>query len=163
MSVALEQSITDGAFIPFTQYLLPNGRRKEVTIEVDQDVAEKARELIAEGLAFECEVLTTGHVSLTITDQTNVALGAVRHPVSPSESACELALALTRDAMVVANDDGRVELRETNGDRRVTILDKADKSDPHNQFIIPVWSAYARAKTLAKKRYVVTRCKTTFV
>lgn len=45
---------------------------------------------------------------------------------------------------------------------KMTILDKADKSDPHNQFIIPVWSAYARAKTLAKKRYVVTRCKTTF-
>jgi N4-gp56 family major capsid protein len=45
---------------------------------------------------------------------------------------------------------------------KMTILDKADKSDPHNQFIIPVWSAYARAKTLAQKRYVVTRCKTTF-
>lgn len=45
---------------------------------------------------------------------------------------------------------------------KMNILDKADKSDPHNQFIIPVWSAYARAKVLAQKRYVVTRCKTTF-
>lgn len=46
---------------------------------------------------------------------------------------------------------------------KITILDKADKSDPHNQFIIPVWSAYARAKMLAQKRFVVTRCQTTFV
>lgn len=62
------QSITDAAFIPFTQYMLPNGRRQETSIEVDADVATKARELIAEGLCFECEVLTTGSVSLTITD-----------------------------------------------------------------------------------------------
>jgi len=45
---------------------------------------------------------------------------------------------------------------------KITILDKPDKSDPHNQFIIPAWSAYAVSKVLAQKRYVVTRCKTTF-
>ena len=31
----------------------------------------------------------------------------------------------SQSVSIVANDDGRVELRETNGDRRVTILDKA--------------------------------------
>lgn len=54
--------------IPFTQYLLPDGRKRPVEIEVADDVGEIARGLINQGLLFECEVLTTGHVSLTITD-----------------------------------------------------------------------------------------------
>lgn len=45
----------------------------------------------------------------------------------------------------------------------MTILDKADKSDPHNQFVVTAWQAYFKAKTLAQKRYTVTRCKSTFV
>jgi N4-gp56 family major capsid protein len=45
----------------------------------------------------------------------------------------------------------------------MTILDKPDKSDPHNQFIVTAWQAYFKAKALAQKRYAVTRCKTTFV
>lgn len=44
----------------------------------------------------------------------------------------------------------------------MTILDKADKSDPHNQFIVTAWQAYFKAKALATKRYTVTRCKSTF-
>lgn len=54
--------------IPFTQYMLPHGRKVPVSIEVADDVAGKADELIAQGICFECEVLTTGQVSLTITD-----------------------------------------------------------------------------------------------
>lgn len=54
--------------IPFTQYLLPSGKRREVTIEVAPEVAAKARAIIARGLCFECELLRTGEVSLTITD-----------------------------------------------------------------------------------------------
>lgn len=54
--------------IPFTQYLLPAGRKRPVLIEVAPDIAEKARTIIAQGLSFECEILTTGQVSLTITD-----------------------------------------------------------------------------------------------
>lgn len=54
--------------IPFTQFLRPNGRRRDVSIEVADDVASKARELIGQGLSFECEELMTGEVSLTITD-----------------------------------------------------------------------------------------------
>lgn len=44
----------------------------------------------------------------------------------------------------------------------MTILDKPDKSDPHNQFIVTAWSAYFVAKALAQARYTVTRCKSTF-
>lgn len=62
------ETIANAPIIPFTQYMLPNGRKVETSIEVDRDVADKAHSLIIEGLRFECEVLTTGDVSLTITD-----------------------------------------------------------------------------------------------
>lgn len=56
------------AAVPFTQYLRPNGRAVPVKIEVADDAALKARKIIDFGLEFECEVLSTGEVSLTITD-----------------------------------------------------------------------------------------------
>ena len=54
--------------IPFTQFMRPDGRRRSTGIDVAEDVASKARKLIADGLAFECEVLATGEASFTITD-----------------------------------------------------------------------------------------------
>lgn len=54
--------------IQFTQFMRPHGRPNPVSIEVDPLVAAKARTIVARGFAFECEVLTTGEVSLTITD-----------------------------------------------------------------------------------------------
>lgn len=54
--------------IPFTQFLRPDGRPTDVTIERGAEVEAKAQAIIARGLRFECEVLRTGHVSLTITD-----------------------------------------------------------------------------------------------
>lgn len=54
--------------IQFTQYTLPHGRRSTTEIERGADVEAKAREIIAAGYRFECELLRTGHVSLTITD-----------------------------------------------------------------------------------------------
>jgi hypothetical protein len=54
--------------IPFTQYLMPDGRKRRQFIDVAEDVAAKASAIIEEGLAFECELLTTGEASFTITD-----------------------------------------------------------------------------------------------
>lgn len=54
--------------VPFTQYLLPDGRRQIIFIDIAPDLATKAHQLIALGLAFEIEVLRTGEVSATITD-----------------------------------------------------------------------------------------------
>ena len=51
--------------IKFTQYLLPNGERREVEIEVPADIQEQADYLIAAGQKFEAEILRTGAVSLT--------------------------------------------------------------------------------------------------
>lgn len=55
------------AAIPFTQYMRPNGRAMPVTIDVEDDVAAKARTIIDSGLELECEVLSNGRVSFTIT------------------------------------------------------------------------------------------------
>lgn len=54
--------------IPFTQYMRPDGRAVPVRIARPVEIAEKAQAIIARGLCFECEHLTTGDVSLTITD-----------------------------------------------------------------------------------------------
>jgi hypothetical protein len=51
--------------IPFTQYLLPDGRRKETGLDRPADIEALAELFIAAGGKYECEVLTTGAVSLT--------------------------------------------------------------------------------------------------
>jgi len=51
--------------IPFTQYLRPDGRKREITIPRPDDVTEKAEEVIKLGGKFEAEELMTGEVSLT--------------------------------------------------------------------------------------------------
>lgn len=53
--------------IPFTQYLLPNGRRKDVTITRPREIHEKAMAIIAAGYRFEIVILQTGVVSMTVT------------------------------------------------------------------------------------------------
>jgi len=54
--------------IPFTQYLLTDGRKRSTFIGVRMDIADRAQAMIARGLTFECELLTTGEASFTITD-----------------------------------------------------------------------------------------------
>lgn len=51
--------------IPFTQYLLPYGRTKTVTIDMPEDVQNKADFLLKSGCHFDIEILTTGFVSMT--------------------------------------------------------------------------------------------------
>ncbi len=79
--------------VPFTQYLLPNGRRRLITIEVDSDVQEMAEDIIREGHRFEAEVLTTGEVSLTIFDEDteeDVAIVLVRNRKGVREAVQEM-------------------------------------------------------------------------
>lgn len=51
--------------IPFAQYVLPPGCRREVWIERPVEVAGQAQRLIEDGCRFEIEILTTGQVSMT--------------------------------------------------------------------------------------------------
>jgi hypothetical protein len=51
--------------IEFTQYLRPDGRKRTVEIDRSPEVEALAAAFIAAGGRYECEELTTGHVSLT--------------------------------------------------------------------------------------------------
>lgn len=51
--------------IPFTQYLLPDGRKQRIEIDMPNDVEEKAMRLLKDGCYFDIEVLTTGEISMT--------------------------------------------------------------------------------------------------
>lgn len=51
--------------IPFTQYLRPDGRKRETGIERPRDIEDAAQRFIASGGWFEAEELATGEASLT--------------------------------------------------------------------------------------------------
>lgn len=51
--------------VPFTQYLRPNGQRKDGGFEVSDEVGAIARELLEAGVHFDAEVLSSGELSLT--------------------------------------------------------------------------------------------------
>ena len=66
--------------IPFTQYLLPDGRKKSVSVDRSPRVNALAHALIDKGFVFECEVLSTGQVSVTISDgEDDVEIKVVRN------------------------------------------------------------------------------------
>lgn len=52
--------------VAFTQYLRPHGERRPVLIDRSPDIATVAAGLVTAGCRFDIEVLTTGHVSMTI-------------------------------------------------------------------------------------------------
>lgn len=51
--------------IPFTQYLLPDGRTRPQWIDRPPEIETLAAKFIAAGGRYECEMLTTGEVSFT--------------------------------------------------------------------------------------------------
>ena len=51
--------------IEFTQYMLPDGRRKQITMDVPDEIQTKYDDLRENGYHFDAEILTTGIVSFT--------------------------------------------------------------------------------------------------
>ena len=51
--------------IPFTRYMLPNGRRVQTEIDMPAETEKKARYLIEQGCYFDIEMLQTGMISMT--------------------------------------------------------------------------------------------------
>lgn len=51
--------------IPFLQYLLPDGRKKAISILCSPEIEALAQDFIDRGHWFECEILSDGIVSLT--------------------------------------------------------------------------------------------------
>jgi hypothetical protein len=58
--------------IPFTQFMRPSGRPVQTHIEMPKDIEEKADKLIDLGFIFESEVLQTGEISVTCTNEDGV-------------------------------------------------------------------------------------------
>lgn len=52
--------------IPFTQYLRPDGRKRDTSIERPDEVFTKAKAVIKAGGRFEIEELQDGTVSMTV-------------------------------------------------------------------------------------------------
>lgn len=65
--------------IPFTQYLMPDGRKRETSIDRGDDVERMAHEIIDKGYRFEIEMLQTGQISMTVSD-----------PEEEEDVACEI-------------------------------------------------------------------------
>jgi hypothetical protein len=57
------------ADIHFTQFMRPDGRPVEVSIDRPEPISTLAERIAQRGYRFECEHLSTGHVSLTIADK----------------------------------------------------------------------------------------------
>lgn len=55
--------------VKFTQYLMPDGRTREQTIDLPQAVYDKACLIYQAGFHLACEILSTGMISLTIEDR----------------------------------------------------------------------------------------------
>ena len=51
--------------IYFTQYLLPLGEQRRVSVDRPEEIGRLAEAVTKAGYHFECEMLTTGEVSLT--------------------------------------------------------------------------------------------------
>ncbi len=58
--------MSDLAGVPFTQYMLPDGRRRSAVAPLDDpELQALADELMRKGVHFDAEILRTGEVSLT--------------------------------------------------------------------------------------------------
>lgn len=70
--------------IPFTQYMLPDGRKSKQNFATeDRDVWRNACILLNAGFCFEAEILRTGDVSFTVT---NVEDGDYEIAVCPNDA-----------------------------------------------------------------------------
>lgn len=52
--------------IPFTQFLMPDGRTRPMIIDRPGDIGKKAKQLIDSGCRLEIEMLQTGEISMTV-------------------------------------------------------------------------------------------------
>lgn len=52
--------------IPFTEFVRPLGRRKEILLPCSKEAEALAKELLKAGFRFEAELLTTREISLTV-------------------------------------------------------------------------------------------------
>jgi len=69
--------------ITFTQFIPPNGIKRDITISRPQEIENQANDLIKYGCSFEIEILSTGHVSMEIMLKNNWSLANELVPNGP--------------------------------------------------------------------------------
>lgn len=74
--------------IPFTQFLMPDGRRTHVEIDRPPEIEAKAHSLIQCGCRFEIEMLRTGQISMTVERGEDETLAIEVCPNGPDVPVC---------------------------------------------------------------------------
>lgn len=54
--------------VPFTQYLMPDGRKRDTSIAMPIDLKPMVDKILNAGYRFEIEMLTTGEISMEVAD-----------------------------------------------------------------------------------------------
>lgn len=62
--------------IPFTQFMMPDGRQVPVSIQMPVATEEKAKVLLNAGFRFEIEMLSTGEISMEVVDHEDEPIAA---------------------------------------------------------------------------------------
>jgi len=70
--------------IPFTQFLMPDGRRTPIEIDRSTSVEESAHRLISLGCHFDIEMLSTGEISMTCEDDRWEDEPVLAHEICPN-------------------------------------------------------------------------------
>lgn len=113
--------------IPFTQYLLPNGRMEVITIDMPEPVERAAQALIEAGCHFDAEILTTGLISLTCEEGEDLLSIEV---CENNEAVLKAVENLIREAAGLKEipwDDSLFEKRNINIQRYVMMGNEEDK------------------------------------
>jgi hypothetical protein len=97
--------------IDFTQYLMPDGRKTLIHIDVPDDVYEKAQKILAANLVFEIEMLSDYRtISMTIADKKEEV--DVAHKLCPNgpevlKKVNEMILEFDLDDYILTRGDGQ--------------------------------------------------------
>lgn len=83
--------------IPFTQFLMPDGRRTSVEIDRPEEVESIAQRLILFGCRFEIEMLRTGEISMTVERGEDETLAIEVCPNGPDVPVCVDRLVITAE------------------------------------------------------------------
>lgn len=83
----------DEVYVPFTQYLRPNGVARDVGVTMPDQYKSKIDAITEAGALFEIEVLTTGDVSMTVEWKTPIdEYETIAHELSPNSPEIDAAL-----------------------------------------------------------------------
>lgn len=114
--VLMELGIEAPNQIPMTRYMLPNGERDHGKFIVrDPELAKRAMVLVEQGIVFEVETLTTGHLSLTSTREDldfDIAIDVRENNTEGGQKAFEEVVTATEEWLKKSYEEGLKAIQE---------------------------------------------------